>query len=169
MFLRFFGCKMKSFIIYLELDRSLLWINTYIGAFDTLLRGIESCSAVARCLSWPCSQATSCKWAAISCPAQLLVSTTVGPLNRNHWKSDSATGQWRGGHQMESQVRGTSGLLRKPSSLAGFGSVGELEGPGSRLGTLSCRAPEPSGGPSTSLGPGHEAAVRLCPICVCVY
>ena len=70
---------------------------------------------------------------------------------------------------MESQVRGTSGLLRKPSSLAGFGSAGELEGPGNRLETLSCRAPEPSRGPSTSLGPGLEAAVKLCLICVCIY
>ena len=68
---------------------------------------------------------------------------------------------------MESEVRGrTRPSPGGPAAHPSLGPAGELEGPGNRLGPMSCRAPEPSLRPSTSLGPGLEAVVNLFPILV---
>ena len=66
----------------------------------------------------------------------------------------------RGGEWSKRQIQAFSW---RPSSLLSLGPAGELEGPGNRLGTTSCRAPETSLRPSTSPVPGLEAAVNHSP------
>ena len=73
---------------------------------------------------------------------------------RNHWRSD-----WRKGHVWWASggawsKRPIQAFSWRPSSSLSLGPAGELEGPGNRLGTMSCKAPEPSPRPPTSHGPG---------------
>ena len=99
-----------------------------------------SCSAIGQCCSGPRPQATTCQSATLSCPAQLLVSAAVGLAYRqlsvrDHWGNDSVKGQWCGGHQVESEVRGRfRPAPKRPYSSPSLGPVGELEGPGTDWG-----------------------------------
>ena len=60
-----------------------------------------------------------------------------------------------------------SGILWRAYRSTILGPVGELEGPGNRLGMTFCSAPEPSLRPSSSIGPDLEECeplpnLRLC-------
>ena len=57
---------------------------------------------------------------------------------------------------MESERREIQAFFWRGWRSPNLGPVGELEGPGNRLETTTCSAPEPSLSPSTSLGPGLE-------------
>ena len=81
---------------------------------------------------------------------------------RNHWGSDSIKDQWCG-HQVESEVRDR--YRSSPGGPPAYPGLGQ--GVSWRARGTACGAPEPSPRPSTSLGPGLEAAVRFSLPCLC--
>ena len=102
-------------------------------------------------------------------PAQSLVSTAVSPAHKQPAVRErllveriqpTVIGQWSGGPQVDSEVRGES---FSPAYLASGQQVCS-GGPGNRLEAVSCRAPEPLLGPPAGLGPGLEAVVNLFPL-----
>ena len=103
----------------------------------TLLLGNRSCWNIAWCLRKLHPQAANCQWVTIHCPAQLLISTTVGPAHSYcqwgtigeviksrvvWWSSD---GEW--------EKRQIQALFWRGWRSPSLGPVGELEGPGNRL------------------------------------
>ena len=74
---------------------------------------------------------------------------------RDNWGRESVKGRWCGAHRVESEVRGrVRSSPGDPPAYPALGQAGELEGPGNRLGTTSCRAPETSPRPPTGGAPG---------------
>ena len=131
-------------------------------------------------LAPPCYQATVKVG-----PLVVLLSHWLAPqwaLPPSKWMSmgdsylaHSTKGWWSGVHEVESEVTGRA--WPSPRGTPAHPAYGQLVSweqgrgwwcPGIRLGTVSCRALEPSSRPPTNLGPGLEVVVNLSPILVSV-
>ena len=81
---------------------------------------------------------------------------------RDNWGRESVKGRWCGAHWVESEVRGRfRSSPGGPPAYPALGQAGELEGPGDRLGTTSCRAPGTSPRPPTGWARAWGSAERL--------
>ena len=113
-----------------------------------LLLGNRSSSAIGPCLTGPThKQPTITELPIGTCPAQLLVSTAMGPTYRLLTINEGAIANviksrvvcWSsGGDRDKRQIQA---FFWRPWSSRRLGPVGELEGPGNTLGTKCCSTP----------------------------